>query len=60
MFKKKASVCIYEPGPAARINEQMTRGEKLAVVLFLFVLLMALGYCIASIYGYVELQLGLA
>jgi hypothetical protein len=33
--------------------------EKTAVLLFLFLMLMLLGYCIASIYGYVELRGGL-
>ncbi|MDH1333241.1 hypothetical protein N5D77_05945 [Comamonas thiooxydans] len=37
-------------------NAPMSRREKVAVVLFFFVMLMALSFLIASITGYVEMR----
>jgi hypothetical protein len=37
-------------------NAPMSRCEKVAVVLFFFVMLMALSFLIASITGYVEMR----
>lgn len=60
MPKPKAPSCYFAPGTIEHSKTPMSKMEKTAVLLFLFLMLMLLSYCIASIYGYVELRGGLA